>query len=614
MSACTPHYATVMRRSLSLLLIVLVAATAPAAERDTRQQLIDHARGKVLRSIAALEQYLSQGGASVVAGWGEYLHLEALKAEMNQPTPDAARLHELCHGFYAAQEGLEKERFLALRDSLRHYNLVASTPEGDLRQNHAAALQRVEVQVKAYRQSDARDDVQTLGTTLAWLEATGADKAAIARVRNEFGYPNAYVRVSSRLANYFLTRPVVERERVSATLNGTFTTGDAVTRGTLWLNTAPQTGHGAIDIRLTGQTTTSNSVSQHGPVTIYGSAVTSIDARVRLTMHDDLLRVEPPVVRAVTKSHISDIEANRRIIERLAWRRVPKETPAAEQAAARHVEQKLSERLQGETTKLIAQANDLYANKVRLPMKRRGAWPAVQYSSDGDSLHLRLHQASPYQVAAPNAPPQWPVAGDLTMAGHESMFENMFEGIFAGREIEDKRFLYLMELLTGEAPRALWVHDREPRWSVIMAEERPLRLRMREEQLRVTLAIAETVRGAERYEMPALVTGVFTAAATSDGPVFRRQGDLVVEFPEREKHSANAEELRSFLTRKFAALMPEELYFDGLSAPAGGFGDKLNQLTAREISFQSGWATIRYQLDMSKKPKTTLVTTTGIGG
>lgn len=596
------------------LLLLTICTSAQAAAPDTRQQIVDHARGRLLRDIDALERYLSQGGSAVVAGWSQYLHLDALKAELHKPQPDAARLEQIWHRFYATEEGLEKDRFLNVRDSLRKYNLVTATPAGDLRQLHQQKFQEIAEQIAAYRASDNRDDAQAIGPTLAWLEATGADKEAIATLRKELGYSNAYIRVSSRLANYFLTRPVVDRERVSATLNGTQTTGDAETRATLWLASVPETSHGVFEIRLTGTTTTSNSVAQKGPVTVFGSAVTDFDARVQMTMHDDLLRVKAPVVTARTKSHVSDIEARRRFIERLAWRRVPREKPAAEAAAARHIEQKLSERLAAETSKLIKQANELYADKIRLPMTRRGAWPALQYFSDQNSLHLRFHQSNEYQIQAPNGPPVWPVEGDLTMSGHESMFENMFEGIFAGREIRDERFLYIHELMTGEAPRPLWVHAREPRWSVVMASERPLRLRLREGQMRMTLAVAETRRGDQHYVMPALITAVFTAEATSDGPVFHRHGELEIEFPNREKYSATAEDLRAFLSRKFSAVMPAELYFDGLSAPAGGFGDKLNQLTAREIQFQSGWATIRYQLDMSKKPKTTLVSTTGIGG
>lgn len=597
-----------------LLAAALAGVLAPLSVRagDARQQLLDHARGKAQRDLQSLESFLTKGGPGVLAGWQQHLCLDELKAELAADQPNSDRLTLLRNPFYAPVDGLEGERFLQLRESVREYQLLLATPHGDLREAQAKAVEQLHAHVANYRATDQREDAHAIGRKLAWLSATGGDQAVVDSVRKEFNQPNAHARISSRLANYFLTRPVVERDRVSTTINGTHTSGDAETRATLWLKTSPAKEFGAFDICLTGQTTTSNSVSNHGPVTLFGSAVTSIDARVRLTVHDNELRVEKPVVHCVTNSDISNIEAKRRIVERMAWRRVPKETPAAEQAAARHIEQQLSERLGTETKKLIAQANDMYLAKVRSPMLRRGGWPKLQYSTDNNSLNVRFYQADKYQVAAPNQPPQWPVEGDLTLAGHESMWENMFEGIFAGQEVRDTRFLYLQEVMTGESPRALWVHDREPRWSVVMAAERPLRLRMREGQLQVTLALAETRQGEQTYKLPALVTGTFTAEATPDGPVFYRQGDISVEFPEREVSSENAEELRGLLMRKFAAVMPEELHFDGLSAPAGGFGDKINQLVAREISFSQGWVTLRYQLDLDRAPKTELVTTSPI--
>jgi hypothetical protein len=592
-------------RPLLATWFVLLGLVLPAqgAGNASREQLVERAKARLLRDVQHLEQHLTRGGEDVVAGWKRYLDLDAIKAEMRQPEPSVARLTELWHHFFAAQEGLDRPQFLAVRDSVRHYCLLASTPKSDLQQQQADALAWLQQQIEAYRKSDSRDDAQHIGQTIAWLKATSSQDKLIKQVEQELGHPNSYIRVSSRLANYFLTREVSDRERVSANVAGAQTTGDAETKATLWLHTSPAQDFGAIDIRLTGKTTTSNSVSQRGNISIFGGAVTSIDARVRLNVREDVLSVDPPEVHAVTKSHINDIEANRRIIERIAWRRAPKEMPKAEAEAARQVEQRLSERLSQETAKLIEKANNLYANEIRKPMTRRGAWPKLKYFSDGKDLHVRLVQANPYQVAARNSPPHWPVTGDLTMTGHESMFENTFEGIFAGREIEDTKFLYLMELLTGESPRPLWVHEREPRWSTIMYDERPLRVRFRDQELLVTFAVKETRRGEDRLDMPALITARYTASATPEGPVFTRIGEVGVEFPDREKQSARAEELRTFLTRKFNAVMLADLHFDGLAAPAGGFGDKLNRLQIREVGFAGGWALLRYELNLA--PATT---------
>lgn len=607
------HHCLILRGWLALVVLLGAAHVANAEDHSSYARIVERARQNALRDLGTLRSYLYRGGPEVLAGWDEHLNLGALQHELSQPTPDLDQVTLLWHKFYAPDEGLENAAFLKARDSLRVYRLLAAMPPGELKQLQEGTLAKVRTGLEAYQQSDHRDDVHEVGQLLAWLSATGADPNAIAAARRPYLQPNAYIRVSSQLANHFLNRDVTEQERITATIGGATTTANALTKGKLWLHTAPESNRGAIDIRLTGNIVTSDSVTQRGRITIYGGATTSINARVRLNVDDDLLRVLPPEVHCETKTRIDDIVAPRRVVERLAWRRAPRELPEAEAEAARQAEKRLSERLSEETTSLLEDANNLYAKKVRLPFTRRGAWPQLRYSTDSESLHLRWLQLDGYQLAASTRPPQWPVAGDLTLAGHESMPENMLESLFGGREIRDTQFLYMHELMTGEAPRALWVHDREPRWSVIVSELRPLRLRFRDGRMQLTMAIDRTLRGDDSFDTPAHVSATFVVDATEDGPVIRRQGNISVEFPDSQTPSDDREQLRSFLTRKFNAVMPAELHFDGLTAPAGGFGDKLNQLRLQGVDFQQGWATIRYQLDPTRKPKQELVSTSGLG-
>jgi hypothetical protein len=591
---------------------VLAAAIGSgiAAEHDARQELIDNAARQVQRQVEALHARLDKHKPGLFAAWAKHLELDAIGEELGRETPDLVRLKAVWNRFFTPQDGLEQKPFLELRDALERYLVIAATPQGDLRSLQAEEWQKVQAQLAAYRASNSRDDLQGIGRSLAWLELTGADKAELARIRRDFGHQNAYARVSTRVADLFMGgRTINQQEQVSTSFDGATTTGLAVTRGKLSLKTAPSSAGGAIDIRMTGTINVDNSVTQRGRITLYGGAVTNVDALVRLHVEKDQLRADAPVVHCDTHSHIDDINAERRIIERLAWRRAPKEVPDAEQNAARQAEQPIAERLNQEISTMLEKANELYAKKIRLPMTRRGAWPELSYSSDGQHLHMRLLQAESDQLAAPRPLTKIPLDGDLVFCGHESFFENMLDGLFAGREIKDERFLYLLNLLTGEAPRPLWVHDREPRWSVIMADERPLRFQFRDGYMRLTLATQETLRGDERFPMPALISANFNITATDGGPSFQRRGDIEIEFPEREKDSAHAEQLRSFLARKFDAVMPAQLYFDGLAAPAGGFGDKINALRFQEFRFKDGWATWNYVIQDNAKAKTTFVST-----
>ena len=61
---------------------------------------------------------------------------------------------------------------------------------------------------------------------------------------------------------------------------------------------------------------------------------------------------------------------------------------------------------------------------------------------------------------------------------------------------------------------------------------------------------------------------------------------------------ATAEEQKflDFLHRKFSAVMPEELYFDGLVPPAGGSLAMLRNLRPDAYRFENGWMRMGYSL------------------
>jgi hypothetical protein len=51
------------------------------------------------------------------------------------------------------------------------------------------------------------------------------------------------------------------------------------------------------------------------------------------------------------------------------------------------------------------------------------------------------------------------------------------------------------------------------------------------------------------------------------------------------------------LSRRFGAVLPAELYFDGLVPPTGGGLAKLRSLAVRDFYTEKGWLVIGYELD-----------------
>lgn len=571
------------------------ASIEPADPTARARQLLSDARWRLDHDLHTLERYLQRGGAEYAAQWKAFLHWDVLAAELARPEPDPARLEEVRRRFYGATQGLELPQFQAVRRSLRQYEVLTTSGESidATRPEKLAELSRA---FEDYRATTSRESGWQVGQLLGWLETTQTHDPVVAQARQSLSLPNGYFHVSSRLINRFLERSLEESEAMRSFIGGSWTSGHVTTKAKLSLEAMPSNNYGALDVVLRGTSVVPSSVAQRQRLTVYGSSRTELDGRVRIIVTEEQVRTEQPVVRARTRTQVHDIAANRRFIERLAWRRIPERLPEVEAEASRQAERKLSEKMAERVTPMLAHANRLYKKSIRGPLERSGAWPKLMAQSDARGLQLVFRAADTFQVAAHEHPGEWRGDGDLVLCAHESLPENMLETLMGGKEFKDAQFLRMMELFTGDAPRQLWVHERAERWSVVLSNKRPMRVEFRDGLVTLGFSIEQVKRGDKTYDMPALVTGKFEVRSTLDGPALFRQGDLTIEFPQQETLTAEAENLRKFLDRKFGAVLAEEFYFDGLAPPAGGFGDKLRELKVTYIKFENGWGNVRYSL------------------
>jgi hypothetical protein len=204
-------------------------------------------------------------------------------------------------------------------------------------------------------------------------------------------------------------------------------------------------------------------------------------------------------------------------------------------------------------------------------------------------------EANDSQLAPASPVPGFPEQYDVAIAAHESMIVNLAESMLGGSTIPDETWLSIIKLLSGEEPRALWVHDRTEPWSVTLAEERPLTPRFKDGGAAFTFRFSKVQRGDEVFAHPVEVEARFTLGESRDGPVLRRKGDVEIRFPS-EPSLASREGVEKFLKRKFSAVFPPELIYYGIVPPEGGSLGKLNQLRLAEFKTASGWMTVGYRL------------------
>jgi len=403
--------------------------------------------------------------------------------------------------------------------------------------------------------------------------------------------------------NSLLMRDVKSTTTVAEEMLGAMTYGTAKTRGKLMVDFVPSLHSATIDLRMVGGVDIPDSVAQQGGVSVYTKSHTSIDGRKRVVIDGSGIRSLPASAQCETKSEVLNIKARGPLVERLAARRVDRKKGEAESLAARRIERQVAEQLDRETRQPLSEADKKF--KANIGPRLHGEKALSEKISFRTGERVMVVQAvAPHGKSSGHAP--YPVSRyhDLAFYLHESLVVSVTEKILGGNTVSDKTWLQIMETLTGSEPRALWVHDRRPRWSVTLAKKAPLRLELGDGVCEVFLTFQAVTRGGTEIKHPIEVAGRFKLQPTNEGPCLIRQGELTARYLESSAEPRKRDDV-SFLKRKFNAVLQDEIHFDGLVPPAGGSWGKLRRLQLVELSADEGWLALGYRLipDLAKKPK-----------
>jgi hypothetical protein len=293
---------------------------------------------------------------------------------------------------------------------------------------------------------------------------------------------------------------------------------------------------------------------------------------------------------------IQDIEAQSRLVERLAWRRATRMIPEAEDSANRRAQTEVTSKLDEQGAAMLSGVNDTFLNKVCNPLQRVDALPPLmRFWTDSSHLRLTFSQWNDKQLAPASKAPEFPAEYDLGAGAHESMINNFTEVLLGGITTHDEGWRKVVELMTGSSPRALWVHDRAPRWTATFAEQRPFLAHFDDNRACFTLRLTKVQNGERTYDHLAEVEARMIPKITADGPALYRDGELDIRIPPGMESQAEAE-YRQFLAAKVGAVFAPEMFFDGFAAPAGGTIGRLRQVQIVEMRCQDGWMTLGYKI------------------
>lgn len=406
--------------------------------------------------------------------------------------------------------------------------------------------------------------------------------------------PGGAIVVSTGLISNLVARPIDESQDISQTVMGTYTEGTVVTKGRLDAQFLPANGYGLLELRLLGTATLGSGVGYNGPVTIYSSSRTSIDARKRILLTSSGLRWQPSDVQCSTQIVIHAIEAHRRVIERMAWRRAGRMQGSVEQAASWQGEIRTGQSIDRLVNRGLATGNDMIHERLGPSGKQLDLASRLRINTTSARLFAVMFPSA--DIAVDLGPhPRIDPRADGGIVLHEVLVGDVGRTLLSGSTVSDKEMLSLMNLLVGSHPRPLWVHAREPRWKVTFAKAEPLSVRFSDGQVRFRLTIDRVeIDGQETVESM-VVAADYQLEISEDGPVLIRRGHVRV-LDEFENKLPELSIGQQFMRRKFRGVFLPKIRFLGLIPPAGSNWAPLRGLELKQLTSHNGWLTLVYEI------------------
>jgi hypothetical protein len=559
---------------------------------------VEWAKANLATAMAKLETYLHRGGSAYEADWKAYLRWQALEAELASEAPSLTVLEEISPKLRCNVSGLERPEFVQVRTALRVLIAAAkAAAEPAPEQAHAQGWEMLQTRLAALANNPHDDECIEIGRMLGRLEGAGPEAAElVSEIRQQYSHPNLQFMVSQHLLNELGNSEVKNTTNINEVMLGATVTGTAYTRGTLSFDLRPSTDRAIIDIKMVAQTNAPSMVGRQQRVSVYSSSQTACNAFKRLYVDEAGLHSGEVKANCATSNQYRGVEANLRLIERFAWRRLEKIQGEAEAIASRRAEQRVEQQLNQQAAEQLKKANNMYEEKVRTPLTRLDLFPQLlNFGTSDKHLKITVLECNHRQFGAANVPHELNAQHDLAMQAHESMFGNACESYLGGKTIHDTDLLHFVKLLNGEEPRALWVHANAPRWSMTLPIERPIAVRLDQDQMKITWRADRVTRGDEQLNVPLAVTALYQLEVGPNGPHFVRVQDLDFQFAESNESPGKLADFQEFLLRKFNAVLSPELSLNGLVPPSGGTWGKLRHMQNNEFKAREGWLVMGYK-------------------
>ncbi len=555
------------------------------------------------------------------------MRLDDLQAQLKKPQPEPEVLADVLRRFSRDYRGLELRQFTSVRDTLADYLSkvrIAQDPQAEaIYQKQIAALAEA---LTAYRSGQKPRDLDKAAQSLRWLEERRQAPEIAIVARQAYWKPNVFLDISPRVATYGFRETVDEMDSINESRNNAQLVGRLRTMGTTTAKLKPFDHIAVIHNEFEGRAY-SRTTAYASQATIYSRATTTIHAIKQVSLDRHGFRDYPATAYATTQSYTEGIDS---AYQSQASQRVESARPENNARASRRAEDRIRDRMDRESRKQLAEANDDFYRQFVNPLTKYDAFPAdLYFSSSPDGLRIRGLQALDSRLAATDDPPAPPENKALTWRVHETWLNNTAWAMYHDRTVAEEEFRQEMTDILGREPRRLKRTDDSPPWTISFAAEAPISVRLGNGpegngNLIVLMHGTSFKSGKSRaQDIPMNVAVSYTAAKDDQGPKWLRQGelqvyppDLVAKFDKDGDGWLNRDEdqalsksdtqlpaaqasLRGQLEEDFAKLFDKELRPEPQTL--SGRWKSLGQLKPDYLAVDQGWLTIGYVVEEPAK-------------
>ncbi len=561
-------------------------------------------RTSLSKQVSEVENYFIQyTDKENRAAWMTFLELDSITTALGQEGEgagkDLARVAiELRDRLVGTAPGLELTVLRNLRDSLEE--LIAA-----LRfQDRDAAIKMLDTQLSALanlittsEDVPTADQFSAISARVDLLASARQAPELIKGLRDIFGQPNIAVRVSSELIGQVVGREISRTEPVKDVILGTSLTGTAVMNGQVAARLLPSETDAQIEVRLTGTVDTTND-GVNGPVRLKSESQGEVDLSRVITIDEAGISFGATTSEVSLTTKITNMTAKSDVALRVGKKQSVKKKPEADRIAKGKLEKRVTDQFESEMETMKANASSKLLGQAKPVLERLSLTPPSQsWSSSEQQLALDALFRSPSQLSAVNPPADFRLPFLFAAQLHESVIENAFTVILAGRTLDKDRLNELLE--NAGAPKAeANDQEEEASFEISFSRSRPVIFEARDGKLKVGIRGTRFAQGDRNPLNKAMeITATYEVLMDANNhPILKRFGEVEVDFP-RERLSIRDAGLKPIIQKEFSKIFPELILDQSIKVADDAELETMRgrEFQCSEIDIESGWLSIAFQ-------------------